>query len=160
MLPARAAVLTLTVLYVAVTALYVASTVLSVSIDCLICANLDCLTCVNLALTVLYMPKGFQTPRDMLPALMRSHGGLRPLHQKSTCLNTIYSRALCGHVTPEFGVNEGVADQDGAPRDILTALMRPYGGLRPFHLKSTCLHAIYFRALCGANLVTLPPNLG
>ena len=31
----------------------------------------------------------------------------------------------------------------------------PHGGLRPFHQKSSCLHAIIFRALCGANLVTL-----
>ena len=29
---------------------------------------------------------------------------------------------------------------------------------QPFHSKSTCLHTINFRALCGAQLVTLPPQ--
>jgi hypothetical protein len=35
----------------------------------------------------------------------------------------------------------------------------PHGGLRTFHHKSTCLDAINFRALFGANLVTLPPKI-
>ena len=35
----------------------------------------------------------------------------------------------------------------------------PHGVLRPFHQKSTCIHAINFRAVCGANVVTLPPGI-
>ena len=33
-------------------------------------------------------------------------------------------------------------------------------GLRTFHQKSSCLHIISFRAVCGANLVTLPSTFG
>ena len=35
-----------------------------------------------------------------------------------------------------------------------------HGGLWNFRRKSTCLHAIKFRALCGANVVTSPLKFG
>ena len=36
----------------------------------------------------------------------------------------------------------------------------PHGGLRAFRPKSTRLHAINFRVVCGADLVTLPSKFG
>ena len=36
----------------------------------------------------------------------------------------------------------------------------PQSGLRPFHPKSTCLRAVYFRALCVAHLVTYHVDAG
>jgi len=38
------------------------------------------------------------------------------------------------------------------------AVRCPYGGLRTFHQKLTCLHVINLKALCVTNLVTLPPK--
>jgi len=35
-----------------------------------------------------------------------------------------------------------------------------HGGIRPLNQKSTCLHPINFRALCGLNFVTPPPKFG
>ena len=43
--------------------------------------------------------------------------------------------------------------------DLPTEGVRPHGGLRLFHQKSTCLHTIDFRASCGANLVTTHPGI-
>jgi hypothetical protein len=50
----------------------------------------------------------------------------------------------------------GLRPRGGAAR----ARPRPHGGPRTFHQKSTCLNAINFKALRGANLVTLPPKFG
>ena len=36
----------------------------------------------------------------------------------------------------------------------------PHGGLRALYQKSTCLHEINFRVLCGANLVSSPSSGG
>ena len=38
--------------------------------------------------------------------------------------------------------------------------IHPHGRLRAFHQKSTCPDAINFKAVCGTNLVTLPPKIG
>ena len=38
-------------------------------------------------------------------------------------------------------------------------LLVPRGGPRPFRQTSTCLHAINFRVLCGANVVTSHPEI-
>ena len=45
-----------------------------------------------------------------------------------------------------------------APAEIHLDPHSPHGGVRPFHHKSTLPHAMNFRALCGANLVTQPSN--
>ena len=39
-----------------------------------------------------------------------------------------------------------------------THVVVPHDGLRPFHEKSTYLRAINFKALCGANSSTPPPQ--
>jgi len=41
-----------------------------------------------------------------------------------------------------------------------SATFLPHGGLTSFTQKSTCLHAINFKASYGVNLVTLLPKLG
>ena len=74
------------------------------------------------------------------------HGGLRPVHQKSTCFTQLTSGpyavwfGVCGSVFFR-GINES-----WPPTRWATTLSS----------KGNLLHAINLRALCGANLVTQP----
>ena len=59
------------------------------------------------------------------------------------------TRQVCGNESLEVHVVVG-------RRVVLQEVPAPTAEDDSFNQTSTCLHEIYFRALCGANLVTLP----
>jgi len=102
---------------------------------------------------------------QIIECLGGPHGGLRPFHQKSTCLLIVNFRALCGAnlVTLPPGT-EGGRNPRSPPcrgralrrreafRSELTVDYDPF-------IKSQLVLIMNFRALCGANLVTLPAGI-